>query len=56
MTQCDLDPIYIGNGIIESVTSFCYLGSVVECYGGVSAELPARVSCVVTCCGVWSFA
>jgi len=45
ITQNDLDPISIGGGTIETVSSFCYLGSVVERHGGVCVELSARVCC-----------
>jgi len=37
--QSDLDPIIVGNGSITSVSSFCYLGSLVESHGGVQLEL-----------------
>ena len=43
ITQNDLDPISIG-GTIETVSSFRYLGSVVERHGGVCEELSVRVS------------
>ena len=43
MTQSDLEPIHVGGSAIESMTSFRYLGSVVECRGSVNAELTARV-------------
>ena len=36
VTQSDLDPNHVGDGIIESVASFRYLVSVVECHGGVA--------------------
>ena len=39
-----MDPISIGGGIIEIMSSFCYLGSVVERHGGVCEELSVRVS------------
>jgi len=39
-----LDPISIVCGTIETVSSFCYLGSVVEYHGGVYEELSVRVS------------
>ena len=42
--QSDSDPIHIGDGTIEAVSSFRYLGSIVECHGGVNAEPTARVS------------
>jgi len=38
--------ISIDGGNIEAVPSFWYLGSVVECYGGVNEELTVRMSCV----------
>jgi len=44
ITQNDLDPISIGDGIIEIVSSFRYLGSVVEHHGDVCEELSVRVS------------
>ena len=44
VTQSNLEPIHVGGSAIESVSSFRYLGSVVECRGGVNAELTARVS------------
>jgi len=49
ITQNDLNPISIGGGTIETVSSFCYLGSVVERHGGVCEEL--SVPC---CSSVWS--
>ena len=51
VTQSDLEPIHIGGSAIESVSSFRYLGSVVECRGGVIAELTARVSRAATTFG-----
>ena len=35
IVQSDLDPIIVGDGSITSVSSFCYLGSLVESYGGL---------------------
>ena len=46
-----MEPIHVGGGAIESVSLFCYLGSVVECRGGVNAELTARVSQAATIFG-----
>ena len=51
VTQSDLEPIHVGGSAIESVSSFRYLGSVVECRGGVNAELTARVSQAATIFG-----
>ena len=51
MTQSDLEPIHVDGGAIESVSSFRYLGSVMECHGGVNAELTARVSRAATIFG-----
>jgi len=42
--QGDLDPIVIGDGSITSVSSFCYLGSLLESHGGVQLELNTRIS------------
>ena len=46
-----MEPISIGGGIIEIMSSFCYLGSVVERHGGVSEELSVRVSCAAAVFG-----
>jgi len=44
ITRNDLNPISIDGHIIEAVSSFRYLGSVVECHGGINEELTVRVS------------
>ena len=51
MTQSDLEPIHVGGSAIESVSFFHHLGSVMECCGGVNAELTARVSRAATIFG-----
>ena len=54
VTPSDLEPIHVGGGAIESVSSFHYLGSIVECHDGVNAELTARVSRAATIFGtIW---
>ena len=44
VVQSDLDPIIVGDCSITSVTSFYYLGSLVESHGGVQLELNTRIS------------
>ena len=44
IVQGDLDPIVIGDGSITSVSSFRYLGSLVESHDGVQLELNTRIS------------
>ena len=39
ITQEDLIPICIDGDVIETASSFCYLGSIVEGRGGVALEL-----------------
>ena len=44
IVQGDLDPIVIGDESITSVSSFHYLGSLVEPHGGVQLKLNTRIS------------
>ena len=44
IVQVDLDPIVICDGSITSVSSFRYLGSLVESHSGVQLELNTRIS------------
>jgi len=43
VVQNGLDPIIVGDGSITLVTSFYYLGSLVESHGGVQLELNTRI-------------
>ena len=52
ITQADLDTIRIGESTVETVSSFCYLGSVVDCHGSMNAELTARVARAAAVFGV----
>ena len=47
ITQDDLIPICIDGDVVVTVSSFCYLGSIVEGHGGVALEVDARIACAV---------
>ena len=49
--QDDLMPICIDGDVIETVSCFCYLESIVEGCGGVTLEVNARIARAATVFG-----